>query len=890
MPGWALDAPFEAHQVDVSSLRSHKALPGSAKLQRAQQSFSGPADNLILSNRAQNLANQIVAHNTTAPSVELPPTPPTGLHESERGRANVGHLLRQDWGMGAPGPVGPGVSTPIFQRSPPTPDITPPASKLKYTTSSIASSQRLPSSCAESFKTALEDQLSSDEGGLAASYHSSISLKNDGQGGDGDARSPSVVLRRRPDLAREGETAPIVYPGGDEVEAFRAFDGSWGRVVDNEMTATAREWNGNNSRNARSKNLHDPFIEANPTSKAECQTTRRKPKQQSLDHRKLSDLRCRIKHKRDSIDRNSTERAAEQISWTAFDLHTVVPTPLDMVSRRLSAMSSASTVVEAIVFEEVVPQRRRTLRHCGRNSSLRELSSSQARIVSLPTPQKEVQHRLVRSGAPLPERKRAISATDLTFNPQSRERQYVAARDRPSGEPIAYNDSYLTSAVSSMLGNESIQTTPTYLPPRGLQRHRPLGVLDPAHRDDQTAPDWTQLAMTRESARSDDGLVVLPRSSSLSAPTSRNASRTASLSSGSVIVAQRERVGEDADRGAEAITERDMHQVHYTHGDAPTYLTAPTMSLSQTSNVSTPEALEVSQATAVNIYPHNNDSLLIVQQHSRPQSRDHEAVTGATILSPTPPTISLPIQRVDGSPGEPLSLLDPPALQIIPPTPHPVTPDEEGEEQGDEVASNARGKRTSLLRTPSGRALTIVKRALGNNKYSDGFVSPFQRSNSQKQQRRQQQQPSSSSSEENSKLYPFWRPRGFWNDLEVDDEDIKEEILERGRSELLESIASQDRRMSLPIMDNARYLDGSSRLKRQDSLPARPGQGQRGTQQRGSSAHAGIGLRLNSMGWKKLQRRIREARRGRAEKIRTWDREEIKKSISTPVGVDPWLH
>lgn len=196
------------------------------------------------------------------------------------------------------------------------------------------------------------------------------------------------------------------------------------------------------------------------------------------------------------------------------------------------------------------------------------------------------------------------------------------------------------------------------------------------------------------------------------------------------------------------------------------------------SQLSDRSEMEVCEAQGVNIYPHNNDSLLVVQHGSRPTSKDEVSPTpnnllgitneqlgfGQTVFSSelmephqsgTTPTI-----HVDSPLTNPRAAPEPPALiQIIPPTPS----EELDRELGAEDAEYVLGK-DGMPRRPS-----LMQRA---RRYSESFVQPlFGRNGSV---RRQQRRATMDDSRPQN-LSPLWKPRYFWEDMDSDEEEYDDE-------------------------------------------------------------------------------------------------------------------
>jgi hypothetical protein len=224
--------------------------------------------------------------------------------------------------------------------------------------------------------------------------------------------------------------------------------------------------------------------------------------------------------------------------------------------------------------------------------------------------------------------------------------------------------------------------------------------------------------------------------------------------------------------------------------------------------------IEVSEATAVSIYPHNNGSLVVVQQVARasqqPQGQQHIAneahfamadveefegpsappffdtserpqaqpwMPTLTFEPSTPPMqIDLPtFTAVDSPLKNPRKPPEPPVIQFIPPTP--------AEELERQLAPGPPGPPKRSDSHPQ-RRLSLKQRA---RRYSDNFISPFlarassMRGRSASVSHHGHGQPQIPSvNDEDGSLHPFWRPRGFWDDFDDSDSESDDGILPRG--------------------------------------------------------------------------------------------------------------
>jgi hypothetical protein len=230
------------------------------------------------------------------------------------------------------------------------------------------------------------------------------------------------------------------------------------------------------------------------------------------------------------------------------------------------------------------------------------------------------------------------------------------------------------------------------------------------------------------------------------------------------------------------------------------------------------DTVEVTEATAVSIYPHNNNSLLVVQQMSRGNSLlpEQHQLTGTTHLTPqddrevrtlsTPPfedveeepqearqeiDESYPQPTLTFEPSTPPMQLDlpqpdgvdsplknprdppvPPKINFIPPTPM--------EELENQLAPPPPGPPARSDSHPQ-RRLSVLQRA---RRYSDNLITPLlgRASNNRTRyasdpfKQHIHRNPSVPSvNEEDGTLHPFWRPRGFWDGFEDGDSEESDE-------------------------------------------------------------------------------------------------------------------
>ena len=169
------------------------------------------------------------------------------------------------------------------------------------------------------------------------------------------------------------------------------------------------------------------------------------------------------------------------------------------------------------------------------------------------------------------------------------------------------------------------------------------------------------------------------------------------------------------------------------------------------------------------LYPHNNNSLLVVQHGSRPNSKDKEVdppdfmgatagnrdldkpIFAAQVDPPTPVlTNTKPEHQVDSPLTNPRAAPEPPIIQFIPPTPNKEL---ENEVSGDGAVP--------AEDDPPQRRLSLAQRA---RRYSETL---FPRLGSLRKPR----EASSAEEDRDRYLSPLWRPQGFWDEFDSDEDE-----------------------------------------------------------------------------------------------------------------------
>lgn len=327
-------------------------------------------------------------------------------------------------------------STPVNNRSPPTPDPSPPRTTESLPMTPAEPLERppifaYPSSRAESFKTAREDQYSSDGGSRLGSPLASPLAD----------RLSTVAEERGLGLAFEredGDTTPTNKMQSPSSAVVKDIPLSQGHKDPLEVEDIPnREWDTNLMRNVTVRRKRDPKLSPRKNSDP---VTASSPTTGSP--RRSSSLRERIEASKNSPQTASIENFARSIGWPAEANSMPNHQPRDVDTKRLSTSSATSTVVEAMVIvTPPQPQRRRTLRHSGKNLAYRPHGDQSAEYSPTTLSNRDSLnsddyplHRLVHKRATLNGSKRISSESDSTGLGEDRLASPLSIRKR--GTPI----------------------------------------------------------------------------------------------------------------------------------------------------------------------------------------------------------------------------------------------------------------------------------------------------------------------------------------------------------------------------------------------------------------------------------------------------------------------
>ena len=791
MPGKELSDPIDPQSSPpFALLKSHKAFPRRSAAVEHNATFLA-STHLQRQEKEQETLAKSAAIESWIPepdvihlalSHSLPLTPPDNSPEVE-GTSWIDGPLPDDNKVTTRS-VSSGINTPIIQRSPPTPETTPPKARQQESASSPVY-QRMQSSGTrtDSFKTARED-VSSDEDRqpdspsmrparqkwLQQTAHAR--LRDIGLG---------LGLESKEDAASLHELTPKRLPSKDD---FVAFDGTWGASTDLDAPVSNHGPAATiTSAPSKSRATKTPQVPKKSPQKSPKAFDDAAPLSRSLS------LRQRLEQSRQSPPSVSTERFAAEINWPLQEDETseLKARIREMDVRRFSQMSGTSTV-EAVVIDTPAPKRRQTLRHTGKIVTLDSPGDGSRRNSIILKHDQPRRRQLRHTGSP-DQVKRGSIASDVSFSmtsSQPRKRQnsipVIVIPERKSSLKSSAPSSRRLSRTVSLTSRQQ-STRPTTAPddttgyfdlPR-RERRTISAVISPV------APPKPEAKMQKKMP---PDLVSEPIA--MSANTSRKVSRANSTKSTNVRTynglqehptyiqppASNDE-SQDAQNNNVQITGFDRSTMADWSALRPRSTQVTPFSL-RSAHSSTPGTLEVNEATAISIYPHTNKSILVVQQLPREDSSqppEHSAVVASNasfaIPGPHAPAVihqARARQLLDSPLRNPRQPPQPPDFKVIPPTPVPNPSPTKDDERSPRRSSSSN---TALGRL--GKPITIVKRALSARRYSETFVAPLTRSLSRRTTiitRR----PSVASDPDN-KLHPFWRPRGFWDDLSESDSD-----------------------------------------------------------------------------------------------------------------------
>ncbi|KAJ5232177.1 hypothetical protein N7468_005133 [Penicillium chermesinum] len=705
---------------------------------------------------------------TPAPPLTPPGANQEGIHDHEPTPRKLGSQPESQTGM----------LTPRRPSKPPTPDVTPPRTHSRRRPPLSHSVHHSASSRADSFQTAQESMTSDGD------TETPIRSAQD----DSQKHKPAGLPQRQ--NAPPAPAARLTYTREAPPFAFA----EWQKPVDGSPTPLPGK--------RKQSRKHEYVVKETPKETLDVQRL-----DASLMREKK--LRDRVRDNQEIPESVSLERFREEIGWPTFDGLSQTDDP---ESRRLSDLSSTSTVSAMIIDS---PKRaQRLLRHTEKRNSLRSASSPVTKSPTSTVSNPSSQPRLAHKAARICEQDRRSISSDISFSAKPTTTAPHASVDIIPVIVVPERRSSLKSGPNSYVSSKQSSQRSTQRPPVSSQGSGSIQVPRQRQRtmsDSAPAPSQDQDSRSRPLGRP----VIPPRSSSLSAPTSRNNSRAASLTSASlrshnqamdleslkkdgrqpVSTLRHDALGIDMETpnvndhqpvspprhnilAGSTTFDRPVTQPIVKIEDDPQLqslreppkmpaltlssedvatLRPPSLPFTQWSIPSTsPGPIEIREATAVTLFPHNNRSLLLVDQRVPPF--DH-------FLPPGPQTHSFrafyEAAEPPSEPHTPEPTFDPSATKFISPLRHPRTPPQPPVTKplpplpAPERLERKPSKATSqhVGRRPS------VRRPWGGRPRSNSFTT-MARSLSMRSAKNRK-----AGLEMNGQEHPFWRPRGFWEGI-----------------------------------------------------------------------------------------------------------------------------
>lgn len=967
--GSSFEVPNGAHVVGTTLFKRHKSLPHPQEDRLPYVYPSVPAtrpqdltvDTCVSSQPGSDTSSPHTLKHTSrrigAPV--LPPTPPTHSRQSSGTQSITISAPKYEDTAKSPTDLTSVPGTPPNQKSPPTPDFTPPRAMPLALRPRPPTNDRFPSTTSrtDSFKTARENQYSSDEDEILTVRPILPSAR------PSEVEVPKIPRRNEKrkevglGLGLESDAGTTTPKANTESQQeFVVFDGEWADI--GEVSEVEREWDDNLMRNVtvRKRPVRNTYKLPDTPNGEVVEDDIISPTIATKVVRGLS-LQERIaRHRLERDAENFGDRMAWPTAVPNFDSPTI---PDDI--RRFSTMSGRSTnstVIEAMVVN-TLPARKRTLRHSKKQLGLRDFSD-QSTITSGPSSSSvglsEPRHVLVHKRSRIPEKRHRSLTSNGTVSTTSSSGASRRNIIRNGGIPVVVIPDRRSSTKSSKA--PSLKSTSS----RKTKRSMSLNSAPLSNSSKFNEPGYFDIKARKRTMSESDGsghsvrTIDFPpnipaRRSSLSAPTSRNTSRAGSLTAESLKahdMIQKPLVKPEPERHISSESQKELGHTSFLnvdHNGDPFFgkrLSTQVTPFSQSSYETAGTAAEVSEAMAVSIFPHQNKSLLVVQQTapqpSPPKLKDivtsqpELTLNGESEKLPaTPPQPVHPMDKVDSPLRNPRAPPEPPAIKFIPPTPSGLTPSQEEDRQlGYEpppVTSDEKPK----------RRLSLMRRAFSNRRNSESLIQPesiLKRTFSLTGRRREVVDDSTQTSKGNanpstlypsvadrpadgSKLHPFWRPTHFWDDLENHDSDDEWDhypVIDNRPPPPKRSLSSKLKRTFaiLPIKDDYDYATdprdrrivrrtpsgnmrvvkqrSKSNLSREESVRRKyeeVDQGDEGTfgygfppGNGGRRFHTipGLGIRVEYVGWSGMKRRLSERRREQRS-------EKLRASISQPRGV-----
>ena len=835
MPGKELVASIEGIESPIlGSLKAHKALPrrklaqenGTAMRPKVHRQRSPPNDDIakyITDGQIKPwIPQDPLVHDSESPPIRVVPvigvplTPPINFRDHFKSWIDDAALRKRDFTTQASDSSD---ATSLVQRSPPTPETTPPRQIRKVPSlTPLLSFRNVSDSRTDSFRTAHENFSSDGESrGLESpSLHPARQkwLRTTGLARQKDVGLGLGLESEEDEEPTPRKMTPVPAPKDDE---FVNFEGAWEGEDQRRIEEELRQQR--LSEDPKRRSLKRPHIITHDRQASSTASEDANP----ISATSLN-LRQRVEQNRSNEDSLSTAKFAEQIDWPLKnDIDELDADIREVNDKRLSQASTNSTIVEAMVIDSP-PRRRQTLRHTGKligsdsnRSSLASYAHSlRQRDRNVKSPDEGLRSSFAMD---TPEEMRGKASPPRRETALGSHAPVIVIPDRRSSLQSSTSSSkHLSNTFSTTSRPQS--SRPTTAPEENV------GYFDIPRRDRRALSVVIQQvtpSVPQDRIEKDPSPAAVKAAADLSVSLSENNLRATSATSGGMITHYVPPT--PAGQTNSTMQSPDAQELHDSGLDRtaagewsafrPRSALVTPFSL-RSAHSSTPGTLEVNEAKAISIYPHTNRSILVIQEMAGDEGSPHReqkaTIAGnASIAIPGAVTPIIhheaPQREICNSPLQnPRDPPQPPDFQIIPPTPANAMSSSE-----DTRVTSRTISKPHRLSAP----FSSVKRAFSARRHSESIVSPFTRTLSLRSSRGRRSV--SAVDDLDSKLHPFWRPRSLWHDAEESDSESEfgnHGILSPQRSN---SLAPPSRTMSLTSRLAGPLRTASTRVPRRAS-------------------------------------------------------------------------
>ncbi|KAF9774604.1 hypothetical protein IL306_007371 [Fusarium sp. DS 682] len=809
-------AKYETSPTSQLQFKKHKVLPRPRSERTSELPIRAPSPltrhNLALDTSVPGNGNQPSSPRTLkhqsrriSSGPDLPPTPPRHSRqtsENSSGKTNSPAATDVALRITQPSHLRP-PATPPNQKSPPTPDVTPPHSTSRPQLlrpifgDRAGSSTTAGESQSGSFTTAREEPLSSEDEDKPVLTKSSRPVVRKFSDTASRIARPETLGLALVNLAPHSEgSSTSRSPGGD----WGHNDSDWGSVSEVEQ-----EWDHNLQRLVTVKKRPEALDmrRSSPNRVKVVETNTISPTQAAKAVRGMP-----LHQRTEALSRGASSR---EISLaTSSTIATSDPRRMSTISTK----STVSTIVEAYLLD-TTPKRQRTLRHVRKQTILRDPTnrSSTSAANSLKSDKSHIDPRVrIRPSAPKSESQSSNATLNSISSGRARREVWkaggipvVVVPDRLSSHKTKSREPSLRSH-SSRRSSRTTSASPT-LNERSLIKDEP-----PIVRRQSRGRSYSTSESSDE--RTMDYPPVVPaRSSSLSAPTSRNGSRASSLTAESMKLhnALQEYLNKkknapkvpDLRFSEETPGARTLSNASESHRRLSSERHDDFLNAKGYGSQNTPFSLAsvetngtnpvISEALAVQMYPHQNSSLLMVDHSTKPSESPDETQSemeedldvpiptdSSGGIPTTPPQPKFSLDDVDSplrnprAPPEPPS--HPPVINFIPATPSGTTPAHEKMAQMGNYFESMNEKpprRSSVVRRAFNRTRRHSVDYTSSTRRPSSFLSrtlSLTRTGRIRGMPTMEHEPAFPSSDdspvEEDKLHPFWRPQ--WSSEDSD--------------------------------------------------------------------------------------------------------------------------